>query len=115
MAFETTDRIVAVPANLLEGLFQDLLNTYGEDLHDGPRRIKTIGAHYDDTAKTRMRAASLEAGTITPQVLTDSRLAFRCLWQADLAAAFDQGAITGVEELTDEELAALLPPPGETE
>jgi hypothetical protein len=111
MAFETTERIVAVQASLLEGLFQDFLNTYGEDLHDGPRRIKTIGAHYDDTAKTRIRAASLEAGTITPQPLTDGRVAFSCLWQADLAAAFDRGDLDGVEELTAEQLADLTPQP----
>lgn len=115
MAFETTERIIAVPANLLEGLFVDLLNSYGEDLNDGPRRIKTIGAFYGDAARTVMGAASLEAGTIVPQVLTDSRLAFRCLWQADLAAAFDEGAIEGVEELTPEQLAALLPQPEEIE
>ena len=115
MPFETTERIIAVPANLLEGLFVDLLNSYGEDLNDGPRRIKTIGAFYGDAARTVMGAASLADGTIVPQVLTDSRLAFRCLWQADLAAAFDEGAIAGVEELTEEQLAALLPQPEEIE
>ena len=115
MAFQQTERIIAVPANQLESLFVDLLNTYGEYLNDGPRRIKTIGAFYGDAARTVMGAASLEAGTIVPQVLTDSRLAFRCLWQADLAAAFDEGAIAGVEELDEAELAALLPQPEETE
>ncbi|NBW18684.1 MAG: hypothetical protein EBR82_63000, partial [Caulobacteraceae bacterium] len=58
----------------------------------------------------RIRAASLADGTITGMTLTDGRLAFRCLWQADLAAAFDAGEIDGVEQLTEEELASLIPP-----
>jgi hypothetical protein len=115
MAFEQTERIIAVAADAVGTLFPDLLNSYGEYLNDGPRRIKTIGAFYGDAARTVMGAASLADGTIAPQVLTDSRLAFRCLWQADLAAAFDEGAITGVEELTEEQLAALLPQPEEIE
>lgn len=102
-----------MPANKLESLFLDLLNIYGEYLNDGPRRIKTIGAFYGDAARTVMGAASLHDGTIAPIVLTDSRLAFRCLWQADLAAAFDEGAIAGVEELDEAELATLLPQPEE--
>jgi len=113
MSFETTERIVAVPPTLVEGLFVDLLNTYGENLQDGPRRFKTIGAHWDDTAKTRIRAASLRDGTITPQPLTDGRVAFRCLWQSDVAAAFDAGQIAGVQELDEAELATLLPQPEE--
>jgi hypothetical protein len=111
MAFETRQRIIAVAPTALNALFQDLLNQYGEYLNDGPRRIKTIGAFYGDTAHTVMGAASLENGTIVPQILTDSRLAFRCLWQADLAAAFDAGNLPGAEELTEEELAELLPQP----
>lgn len=113
MAFEQTERIIAVPADAVGTLFQDLLNQYGEYLNDGPRRIKTIGAFYGDSARTVMGAASLEAGTIVPQVLTDSRLAFRCLWQADLAAAFDAGQIAGVEELDEAELATLTPTEGQ--
>jgi hypothetical protein len=33
------------------------------------------------------------------------------LWQADLAAAFDAGEIDGAEQLTEEELVSLIPPP----
>lgn len=109
--FEQTERIVAVSPQDMEALFIDLLNTYGQDVQDGPRRIRTIGAHWSDTERTIIRAASLADGTITGQPLTDGRVAFRCLWQAELAAAFDAGEIAGVEELDQAELAALTPQP----
>jgi hypothetical protein len=38
-------------------------------------------------------------------------VAFTCLWQSDLAAAFDAGDIEGVAELSAEELAGLMPEP----
>jgi hypothetical protein len=112
--FETTERIIAVPANAVNALFPDLLAQYGQPLHDGPRMIVTIGGFYGDSARTVIGAASLVDGTITGQPLTDGRIAFRCLWQADLAAAFDAGEIEGVEELDEAELAALTAQP-ETE
>lgn len=111
MSYELTDRIIAIsPANV-ETLLASLSAQYGEPLPDGNETITTIGAHWDDTAKTRLRAASLNKGTISGQPLTDGRVAFRCLWQADLAAAFDAGQITGAEELTEQQLADLTPNP----
>jgi hypothetical protein len=109
--FETTERIIAVPAEAVGTMFPDLLAQYGQELPDRPRSILTIGGHWDNSEKTRIRAASLTDGTITGQPLTDGRLAFRCLWQADLAAAFDAGEINGVEELTEQQLADLTPQP----
>jgi hypothetical protein len=109
--FEQTERIIAVPAEAVATMFPDLLAQYGQELPDRPRSILTIGGHYDDAAKTRIRAASLTDGTITGQPLTDGRLAFRCLWQADLAAAFDNGEIDGAEQLTEQQLADLTPQP----
>ncbi len=109
--FETTERIIAVPAEAVGTMFPELLAQYGQELPDAGRSILTIGGHHDDAAKTRIRAASLTDGTITGQPLTDGRLAFRCLWQADLAAAFDAGEIDGVEQLTEEQLSALIPQP----
>jgi hypothetical protein len=111
MSFELTERIVAVSPQAVETLFVDLLNGYGLEVQDGPRRIKTLGAHWDDAEKTRLRAASLADGTITPIVLTDTRVAFRCLWPVALAQAFEEGAIEGVEELTPAQLAELTPQP----
>lgn len=109
MSFETTDRIIAVAPEAVETLFPQLLAQYGEALPDAGRQVLTIGGHWDDAAKTRIRAASLHDGTITGQPLTDGRAAFTCLWQADLAAAFDRGEIEGVAELSAEELAGLMP------
>jgi hypothetical protein len=107
--FETTERIIAVPAEAVGTMFPDLLAQYGQESPDAGRSILTIGGHWDDAQQTRIRAASLTDGTITGQPLTDGRLAFRCLWQADLAAAFDAGQITGAEELTQLQLAQLTP------
>lgn len=109
--FEQTERIIAVPAEVVGTMFPQLLAQYGQPLRDGPRTIMTIGGFYGDSARTVIGAASLVDGTITGMPLTDGRLAFRCLWQADLAAAFDNGEIAGVEELTPEQFANLIPPP----
>jgi hypothetical protein len=40
-------------------------------------------------------------------------LAFRCLWQSDLAKDFEDGKIDNVEELTQEQLTELTPIPEE--
>lgn len=109
MSYELTPRTIAVQPEAVETLFPALLAQYGEALPDGSRQVQTIGGHYDDAEQTRIRAASLHDGTITGQPLTDGRVAFTCLWQADLAAAFDRGEIAGVAELSAEELAALMP------
>ena len=108
--FEINERIIAVSPSSLEEIYPRLLNKYGKPLPDGERTIVTIGAHWDDADKTRIRAASLSDGTIIGQPLADGRLAFICLWQADLAKAFEQGLIEGVEELTPEQYEAALPP-----
>jgi len=109
--FEPTERIIAVSAEAVGTMFPQLLAQYGQELPDAGRNVLTIGGHYDDAAKSRIRAASLTDGTITGQPLTDGRLAFRCLWQSDLAAAFDAGEIDAVEQLTEEQLTTLIPPP----
>lgn len=104
---------MAVPASAVGTLLTDLTNAYGETLHDGPNAFKTIGAFWDDVEHTRLRAASLEAGTIEPIALTDGRVAFECLWQSDLAAAFDSGSIPSAEQLDQAELETLRVKPDE--
>ena len=111
MSYELTSRTIAVAPEAVATLFPALLAQYGETLPDGSESVLTIGGHWDDAAKSRIRAASLHKGTITGQPLTDGRVAYTCLWQADLAAAFDAGGIEGVEELSAEQLAALTPEP----
>jgi hypothetical protein len=97
-----TSRTIAVAPEAVETLFPALLAQYGEALPDGAESILTIGGHWDDSDKTRIRAASLHKGTITGQPLTDGRVAFTCLWQSDLAAAFDAGDIAGAAESAEE-------------
>ena len=111
MSYEPTSRTIAVAPAAVATLFPQLLAQYGEPLPDGAESVMTIGGHWDDSAQTRIRAASLADGTITGQPLTDGRVAFTCLWQADLAAAFDNGGIEGVEQFSAEQLAALTPEP----
>jgi hypothetical protein len=42
--------------------------------------------------------------------LTDGRVAFTCLWQSDVARAFDAGQLQGnIQQLNAEELQLLLP------
>jgi hypothetical protein len=54
---------------------------------------------------------SYETTSRTGQPLSNGRVAFTCLWQSDLAAAFDRGDIEGVAELSADELAGLMPEP----
>jgi hypothetical protein len=109
--FEPTERIIAVDPQAVAALFPQLLVQHGQELPDGARNVLTIGGHWDDAAKSRVRAASLTDGTITGQPLTDGRVAFRCLWQSDLAVAFDAGEIEVVEQLTEQQLTDLTPNP----
>jgi len=113
MSFEITERIIAAPTETVDTMFPLFLSQYGKKLPDGNRQILTIGGHWDDASQTRIRAASLHDGTITGQSLTNGKLAFRCLWQSDLAKDFDDGKINSVEELTPEQLTALTPNPEE--
>lgn len=108
MSFSTEERIIALAPENVATLFALLLEQFGEELRDGQQSVRTIGGHWDDGAKTRMRAASLEHGSITGVPLTDGRVAFRCLWQSDLVAAFEAGQLGAeVTELTAEEFAEL--------
>jgi hypothetical protein len=107
MSFQNLDRIVAIdPARVVE-IFGSLVEQFGEIVADGQDRIRTIGAFWDDAGKSRIRAADPRRGTITGIPLTDGRVAFRCLWQSDLAAAWEAGEIDGVAELTAEEFETL--------
>jgi hypothetical protein len=111
MSFETHHRNLALAPALADSLLPQLLAIYGEDLPDGTRMIRTIGAHWDDSDHARIRAAE-SPRTATGRTLTDGRVAFSgILWQSSLAADFDANGIPGVEELSDAQLVALTPPP----
>jgi hypothetical protein len=111
MSFELNPRIIAVDAGTAAHLFPILTEQYGEYLPtgDGSIAVKTIGAFWDDTEHTKLRAADINMGTIMGQRLTDGRLAFICLWQFRVAYAFDQGQITGnIQQLTEQQFLNLL-------
>jgi hypothetical protein len=111
MNHEQTERTIALAPDAVATLFSALNAQYGEDLSYGSGSTRTIGAFWNDAEKTSIYAASMLRGNIVGQPLTDGRVAFTCLWQADLAAAFDNGGIEGVEQLSAEQLAALTPEP----
>ena len=112
MSFELTPRTIVVDAVTAANLFPLLTQQYGEYLPtgDGSSTVRTIGAFWDNTEQTRLRAADINMGTIVGLRLTDGRVAFTCLWQADLAAIFDQGQIPGnIQQLSYDQLQTLLP------
>ena len=105
--FENDERIISVAAENVATLFPLLLAQFGEDLPDNGKMIRTIGGHWDDTAKTRKRAAKFPT-TITGIMLKDLRIAFIALWQSDLAAAYDAGQIPEAEQLTPKQFQSLI-------
>lgn len=107
--FENEERIIALAPELVGTLFPTLLAEHGVSMPEGSREVVTIGAFWHDTARTTKRAASLHDGTIQGRPLTDGRAGFQCLWVKTLTALFTGDGIEGVEELTPEEYAALLP------
>ena len=113
MSFSDIERNVAVAEGQSMTIFGELWPVHKELAPDGSKVVETICTHYDDSARTRKRAASLHDGTIQPMVLTDGRDLWRGLWQSNVEAKVLAGEIPGVEILTDEQVAALLPPPPE--
>jgi hypothetical protein len=107
MNFSTTFRTFAFPEALVEQLPQ-LTEQFGEEAQDGLLSVKTVACGWDDSEHTRLRALRFpETASLTD--LTDSRKAYTALWSHRLLEAYDQGLLTGVQELTAEELQALLP------
>lgn len=107
MNFSTEFKTFAFPAELVEQLPQ-LIEQYGEDCQDGLQTYKTIAAGWDDSEHTRLRALRFpETASLTD--LTDGRKAYTALWTLKLLEAFQQGLFPDVEELTQEQLQALLP------
>lgn len=113
MSFSDTELNIAVESGQSLTLFGEQWPLHKEPLPDGNKIVETICAHWDDSAHTRKRAASLHDGTIKPTVLTDGRDLWRGLWQSDVEAKVIAGEIPGVEILTNEQVAALTPPPPE--
>ena len=107
MNFSTTFRTFAFPEALVEQLPQ-LTEQFGEEAQDGLLSVKTVACGWDDSEHTRLRALRFpETASLTD--LTDGRKAYTALWTLRLLEAYDQGLLIGVQELTPEEMQALLP------
>jgi hypothetical protein len=107
MNFTTTFRTFAFPEALIEQLPQ-LTEQFGEEATDGLLTVNTIACGWDDSEHTRLRALRFpETASLTD--LTDGRKAYTALWSLRLLEAHSQGLLIGVQELTQEELQALLP------
>lgn len=107
MNFSTTFRTFAFPEALVEQLPQ-LTEQFGEEAQDGLLTVKTVACGWDDSEHTRLRALRFpETASLTD--LTDGRKAYTALWSLRLLEAYDQGLLVGVQELTLEEMQALLP------
>jgi hypothetical protein len=107
MKYSTTFRTFAFPEALVEQLPQ-LTEQFGEEAQDGLLSVKTVACGWDDSEHTRLRALRFpETASLTD--LTDSRKAYTALWSLKLLEAYEQGLLIGVQELTTEELQALLP------
>jgi len=107
MNFSTTFRTFAFPEALVEQLPQ-LTEQFGEEAQDGLLTVKTVACGWDDSEHTRLRALRFpETASLTD--LTDGRKAYTALWSLRLIEAYEQGLLIGVQELTPEEMQALLP------
>lgn len=107
MNFSTTFRTFAFPEALVEQLPQ-LTEQFGEEAQDGLLTVKTVACGWDDSEHTRLRALRFpETASLTD--LTDGRKAYTALWSLRLIEAYDKGLLTGVQELTLEEMQSLLP------
>jgi hypothetical protein len=107
MNFSTEFKTFAFSAELVEQLPQ-LIEQYGEPAQDGLQTYTTIAAGWDDLEHTRIRALRIPE-TVSLTDLVDGRKAYTALWSLRLLEAFNQGLFPQVEELTQEQLQALLP------
>lgn len=107
MKYSTEFKTFAFPDSLVEQL-PSLNEQYGEEATDGLLTVTTLACGWDDSEHTRLRALRFpETASLTD--LTDGRKAYTALWSLRLLEAVDQGLIPDVQELSQEELQALLP------
>jgi len=107
MKYATTFRTFAFPESIVKQL-PILIEQFGEEATDGLLTVQTIACGWDDSEHTRLRALRFpETASLTD--LIDGRKAYTALWSLRLLEAYDQGLLADVQELTTEELQALLP------
>ena len=105
--FEPQFRTFCFPATLVEQI-PTLIEQFGDDAMDGNQSYRTIAAGFDDSEHTKLRALRFpETASLTE--LSDGRMAYTALWSLALLQAFREGLFPDAQELTQEELQALLP------
>jgi hypothetical protein len=105
--FEPQFRTFCFPAALVEQI-PTLIEQFGDEALDGNQSFNTIACGWDDSEHTRFRALRFpETASLT--TLTDGRVAYTALWSLALLQAFKEGLFPDAQELTQEELQALLP------
>ncbi|MEO6055086.1 MAG: hypothetical protein ABIP97_13845 [Chthoniobacterales bacterium] len=110
MSFEKMERWAAFSPDLFENL-PALISAYGSNAKDGHEIFDTLLAFYDDTSRTRIRAAwydpsNPQDNTLVPTVLSDGRVAVYGLWSNAIVAAWQSGEIEA-EEFTAEQVRQL--------
>ena len=107
MNFLTTFKTFAFPETLVIQL-PELVEQYGEEAQDGHLTVKTIACGWDDSEHTKLRALRFP-DTVSLTDLKDGRKAYTALWSVKLLDAIEQGVISDVVELSEEEYMNLLP------
>jgi len=105
--FSTSFKTFAFAPSIIASL-PILIEQFGDTAMDGNLEVYTIACGYDDSACTRFRALRFPE-TVSLTELTDGRFAYTALWSNSLLQAFEGGVFPDVVELTQEELAALIP------
>ena len=81
---------------------------FGEEARDGLLTVKTVACGWDDSEHTTLRALRFpETASLTD--LVDGRKAYTALWSLGLLNALNAGLLPDAEELTLEQLQALMP------
>ena len=102
--FELTERTFAFAPAML-GQLGTLRASFGAEAKDGIKRLPVMLTHFDDTDRTKTRAATFP-GSVVPMPLVDGRIAITGLWSERIIAAWKLGQVPGTE-LTPDELETL--------
>jgi hypothetical protein len=110
MSFESTERVFAIPANIL-GRSEEFRLAYGGVLKTGLNEVVTLLGYKDRTDSDELRAGMLGVD-VRPILLTNGKLAIHGYWSVGLATKWqydkaNDGELKDVDEITLEQLREL--------
>ena len=113
MSFDVQPRTLAFTAGTMQAVLAD--ETLHHPLPEAPMRadsrmVPCVCGGRDQTDGPLVLRALLYPGTAQVTPLLDGRFAYTGYWSLGVLAAMESG-VYEAEELTPEELVALLPPP----